>query len=436
MTAVAVVLAGGRGTRSEDPSLAKLAQTIGGESLMTWHLRLLEHSEIREVLVVAGHLGEQVQRLCDSIRHDSLRVRVVHEEEQLGTVAALRLAAQHSDADEFIIVLGDILMSFRVDAFLDAWRASGSRVGVIVHPSSHPEDSDAVFATHDGRVLVTPKSEPRLHIPNMSSTGLFAITRAGLEAYAQERDFGSSVLPAAAVQGDLFAYVSSHYFKDTGTAQRLAAARADHERQSVVRRGNLSRRAALFLDRDGVINPADPEVYSPGDYTLLPGVAAAIRTANQLGIPVIVATNQPGLAKGFMTFAGHEAIRARMDTLLGEQGAFVDDYLFCPHHPEAGFEGEVVELKGECACRKPRGALAYVAAQQHHLDLGRCVMVGDTTRDEGFARAAGMHFVHVGGPCLLSGVALDSLTPAGHECRADSASAIEAAVAWIMDSEC
>ncbi len=90
-----------------------------------------------------------------------------------------------------------------------------------------------------------------------------------------------------------------------------------------------------------------------------------------------------------MTFEDHQRIRARMDRLLGAQGAFVDDYLFCPHHPEAGWVGEVAELKIPCECRKPDIDLARQAARRHRLDLGRSVMVGDTDRDRGFARGHG-----------------------------------------------
>jgi histidinol-phosphate phosphatase family protein len=398
MSAIAVVLAGGRGTRSADPDRAKLAQQVGGSSLMAWHLQLLEPSEIDEVLVVAGHLGDQVQQLCDDLQHEGLTVRVIHEERQEGTVAALRLAAADANADSFLVILGDILMSLPVQHLLDDWRASGASVAVAVHPSTHPEDSDAAFPSHDGSVLVVPKSDARDHVPNMSSAGLFAISRAGLDAYADCRDVGSDVLPAAAARGDLFAFVSSHYFKDTGTPVRLDAARSDIESGAFDRRGDLGPRPALFLDRDGVINPTDPEVHAAADYTLLPGVAEAIATANRAGIPVIIVTNQPGLAKGFMTFDEHQRIRARMDRLLGAQGAFVDDYLFCPHHPESGFVGEVAGLKVACECRKPDIELARQAAERHHLDLPNSVMVGDTDRDLGFARGAGMRFVHVSAP--------------------------------------
>ena len=365
---------------------------------MEWHVGLLMNSQIDEVVVVAGHLGDQVQTLCAAIDHQGLKIRVLHEEQQEGTVAALRLAAESADADEFVVILGDILMALPLQDFLDEWRLSGAGVAVVVHPSAHPHDSDAVFPKDETQVLVVPKSESRDHIPNMSSAGLFAMTKEALSRYGYLRDIGSDVLPAAAAHRDVFAFVSSHYLKDTGTFDRLDAARRDVSTGAFARRGSLSPRPALFLDRDGVINPALPEFHDPEGYVLLPGVGQAIGAANSLGVPVIVVTNQPALAKGLMTFEAHQRVRARMDNLLGDEGAFVDDYLFCPHHPEVGWVGEVEHMKVACQCRKPATGLAHEAAQHHNLNLVRSVMVGDTDRDRGFARGSGMRFIHVSAP--------------------------------------
>jgi histidinol-phosphate phosphatase family protein len=386
---------------------------------MEWHLQLLQGTSITEALVIAGHAGDQVQTLIDRIDHHSIDVRVIHEQEQRGTVAALRLAAESTDADEFLVILGDILMSFPVDDLLHRWRESGKSVAVAVHPSTHPEDSDAVFRSHTGEVIVLPKSENRDAIPNSSSAGLFAITREGLARYTDCRDFGSNVLPAAAKESDLFDYVSSHYFKDTGTPERLAATNADVASGAFRRRGDLNVRPALFLDRDGVINPDSNGVFRATDYSLLPGVGQAIRTANKRGIPVFVVTNQPGIAKGFMTQAHHEAIRARMDGLLGAEGAFVDDYAYCPHHPESGFEGEVPELKIVCDCRKPAPGMAATLSRLHNINLGRSAMVGDTAFDQGLALNTGMAFFHVADICLLEG---------DHECHVGASEAILRAI--------
>jgi histidinol-phosphate phosphatase family protein len=394
VTIAAVILAGGKGTRSADPSQAKLGQVIGGKSLMQWHLDLLMDSEIDEVIVVAGHLGEQVQQICSSVNRQGMNISVIHEKEQKGTVPALRLASEESQADEFLVILGDILMAFDVDAFMEHWRASGKQVGVAVHPSTHPQDSDAAFPSHDGTVKVVPKDSDRSAVPNMSSAGLFAITRGGFDEYADCRDFGSQILPEAAASNDLYADVNSYYFKDTGTPDRLAAATRDFDSGAFARRGARQKRSAVFLDRDGVINPALPEIYQPEKFTLNDGVGEAIRAANQKGIPVFVVTNQPGIAKGFMTFAGHESIRAQLDHLLTDHGAFVDDYVFCPHHPESGFPGEREELKISCSCRKPEPGMLLEIAERHGIDLATSVMIGDTNRDAGAAQGAGTAFLH------------------------------------------
>ena len=415
MTTVAVILAGGRGTRSADPGTAKVAQMVGGRSLMEWHLQLLVGSRIDECLVVAGYLGEQVDELCAELPRTNVELRVIHEQQQNGTVEALRLAAANTDADRFLVILGDVLTSFPVDAMLDAWERSGLNVAVVVHPSTHPHDSDSVFKRHDGTVTVKKKSEDKRDTPNMASAGVFAITRQGLSTYTDCKDFGSDVLSAAAARNDLFSYTSSHYFKDTGTPDRLAAAMRDVNNGAFATRGSTMPRPVLFLDRDGVINPTEPEFYTPDHYSLLPEVPSSIRDANARGIPVIIVTNQPHIAKGLMSFSDHERVRARMDALLAIEGAFVDDYYFCPHHPESGFPGEVPELKCDCRCRKPATGLVDQAVADHSLNLESSVFVGDSERDRELAQHLQIEYIHV---CA------DDQCPESSECFTSAAAAI------------
>ena len=397
MSTQAVILAGGKGTRSADPTRPKLSQEIAGDSLLQWHLRLLAQTSIKNVAIVAGYLGDQVADLVGKVDTCGCFVTVIQEREQKGTVAATRLAAEQTDADKFLVILGDVLLSLPLDRFLNEWDTSQKNVAVVTHPSTHPEDSDAVIEHPDGRVQVIPKTRDRHGIPNMSSAGLFAISRTGLDKYGNHVDLGSNLIEAAANNSDLFADVSSHYLKDTGTPERLKAATQDVHSGVFARRGNLDLRPAIFLDRDGVINPAFPEYYTPEGYELLPEVAETIRDINRDGVPTFVVTNQPGIAKGFMTFEDHFQVRAAMDGLLSEQGAFVDDYEYCPHHPEKGFAGERAELKLECTCRKPAPGMLVTLAGKHGLDLSRSILVGDTERDEGAARQAGTGFIRVDG---------------------------------------
>ena len=395
MTMLPVILAGGRGTRSADPGTAKLAQRIGGRSLLDWHLHLLAECGFTEAVIVTGHLSDQVRQLAGEVDTRGVDVHLLHEEHPSGTVGAVLLASETTPHDRFLVMLGDILVAAPLDHFGASWVASGKGVAVAVHPSTHPSDSDAVVPLADDRAIVIPKSQPRHHLPNMSSAGLFAVSRAALARWRDAGDIGSGVLPRAADDDDLYAYVSSHYFKDTGTPDRLFRASEDIASGAFRRRGTLAPRPALFLDRDGVLNPARPEVHDPDAFTLIPGVAQAVREANEAGIPVFVVTNQPGLAKGFFNPEVHLAIRARMDALLSREHAFVDDYAFCPHHPERGFPGERPELKVRCGCRKPEPGMLLALAAHHRIDLARSVLVGDTWRDEQAAAAAGAAFLGV-----------------------------------------
>jgi histidinol-phosphate phosphatase family protein len=134
----------------------------------------------------------------------------------------------------------------------------------------------------------------------------------------------------------------------------------------------VSGRPAAFLDRDGTIIRDANYIRDPSDVELLPGAAAAIRRLNEANVPVIVVTNQSGIARELLTFDDYNAVRARIDDALQEEGAHIDATYMCPHHPD---------VDGECDCRKP-GLLMYeMAIDVHTLDPRRSLFVGDRMRD-------------------------------------------------------
>ena len=137
---------------------------------------------------------------------------------------------------------------------------------------------------------------------------------------------------------------------------------------------------AVFLDRDGTIIHDRHFISDPADVTLLPGVAAAIARLNEAGVPVVVVTNQSGIARGLLGESDYERVRARMDELLKAAGARVDATYMCPHHPDHS---------GACECRKPGTLLYRRAAEDLGLDLARSWFIGDRLRDTAPAHAFG-----------------------------------------------
>jgi histidinol-phosphate phosphatase family protein len=101
------------------------------------------------------------------------------------------------------------------------------------------------------------------------------------------------------------------------------------------------------------------------------------------------------LARGDCDEAGLARIHAKLETLLGRGGAWLDAIYYCPHHPHRGYHGEVPELKIECECRKPKPGMVLQAKQDFNLDLSQSWMIGDSALDIRTARNAGMHTVLV-----------------------------------------
>ena len=131
-------------------------------------------------------------------------------------------------------------------------------------------------------------------------------------------------------------------------------------------------RPAAFLDRDGTLVEDAEYLSRPDQLRLLRGAAQAVRALNDARVPVIVVTNQSGIARGYLTEAEYATVERRLDAMLREARARIDATYHCPHHPE---------LTGPCACRKPGTLLYERATREHGLDPARSLYVGDRWRD-------------------------------------------------------
>ncbi len=145
------------------------------------------------------------------------------------------------------------------------------------------------------------------------------------------------------------------------------------------------KKAAVFIDRDGTINEQMGYINHLSRFHLLPGVAAAIRLLNEHSVPVIVVTNQSGLARGYFPETLLAEVHEAMNQRLQAEGARLDGVYVCPHHPEAKEE----RYRQSCQCRKPKPGLFMQAAADHDLDLSKSYVVGDRWSDLKAAAACG-----------------------------------------------
>lgn len=149
-------------------------------------------------------------------------------------------------------------------------------------------------------------------------------------------------------------------------------------------------RAAVFVDRDGVINEERREYVTRwSEFRFLPGAVEALVALSQAGLRVLVITNQSAIHRGLASRDDVRRLHRRMIASVARAGGRVDGVYVCPHRPDEG-----------CACRKPRPGLLLRAAARHRLDLARCYLIGDKLSDI----AAGLA---VGCRCILVTTGLD-----------------------------
>jgi D,D-heptose 1,7-bisphosphate phosphatase len=151
-------------------------------------------------------------------------------------------------------------------------------------------------------------------------------------------------------------------------------------------------RPAILLDRDGTIIVDRGYVGSIDRVYIITGAPEAIAQFNQAHIPVVVVTNQSGVARGLYGLDDINRVHQYISARLAEKRAHVDLYLSCPYHPD----GTVEPFARSSDDRKPRPGMAHAAAAALNLDLRASWVVGDRVEDVGLARSIGASAVYLG----------------------------------------
>jgi histidinol-phosphate phosphatase family protein len=388
-----VVLNGGKGTRLGLKDKPKPMAMVAGKPLLERILEVARACGFREFVFLNGHLAEVIEEYFGDGERFGVRIQHVREQAPLGTAGCVR-AARLLLPESFLLLYGDILIDVDLQRFAAAHSQSGSMATLFVHPNDHPRDSDLIEVDGEGRIrqfILKPHRADAI-LPNLVSAALYAVNPSAIDYVSPNgsSDWAHDVFPRMLAAGvPLSAYRSLEYAKDVGTPERLRLAEADILSGRASRMSRRQAKAAVFFDRDGVLNREINGVHRPEDLLLFPDVAAAVRRVNRAGVPAICITNQPDVAKGLVSFETLTQIFAALDTALASEGAYLDAVYYCPHHPERGWPGEVEALKIACGCRKPEPGMLHAAAQEHFLDLSRSWMIGDRHVDVEAAHAAG-----------------------------------------------
>lgn len=399
----AVILAGGKGSRLTSLTEDKIPKSlikIGDKSIIEHQVILLRKYGIKEIWILSGFLGDQIKEYLQNGKKWNVSIRYLQEGKPLGTAGALK-PLENKIKEDFLVLSGDVMLDFNVRRFVN-WhkKKKGSIASLIVHPNDHPFDSDLVEVDNTGKVISLLKRphSSGLTFRNLSIASVFIFSPKIFQYITKkkksdiEKDILSRILKS---KEKIYTYNTPEYVKDIGTPKRLREVNRDYASGKIKKLNLGNKRKAIFLDRDGVINKEIDQLSKIKDFKIYNFSAKAIKKINKSDYLTIVITNQPMIAKGFMSESDLNEIHKKLETDLGLEGAKIDAIYYCPHHPEKGFVGEIPKLKIKCHCRKPDIGLIEKAVSDFNLDLSKSFLIGDSSVEAKTAENAKVNFIGV-----------------------------------------
>ena len=389
-----VIMAGGKGTRiaSIASDIPKPMIKIGDKPILEHEIECLKKQGLTDIIITVSQLGNIIMEYFGDGSKISpatgkkfgVNIEYFVEETPLGNAGAL-FKIKNKLKSDFLLLNADSLFNVDFNRFIKFHKENKALVTLFTHPNSHPYDSGLIITDENNIVLewLNKEDERPVWYNNRVNAGLHIISPQILEKNIEKEkiDLDRDLLKPLAGTGKMYAYNSPEYVKDMGTPERYYSVCNDLLSGKVFNKNLINKQKAIFLDRDGTVNEYVGFLRNIDEFKLIENTAEAIKKINSSEYLAIIVTNQPVIARGEVTYEELKQIHKKMETLLGQEGAYLDGIYYCPHHPKSGFEGEIKELKIECECRKPKPGMLLEAAKDFNIDLEKSWIIGDSEND-------------------------------------------------------
>lgn len=396
----AVILAGGKGARLGEftKDLPKPMLKIGEKPVLQHQIELLKKNNISEVIILVNYLKDSIINFFGSGEKWGVSISYYEETEPLGTAGGIR-EIENLLGNDFLVIYGDVMINMDFRRLIAFHHQMKSQCTLVLHPNNHPFDSDLVEINENKQIVAFhPKPHPEGFLyHNLVSAGVYVFSGELIKYIekGKKADFGRQIFPVIFDKIRMFGYHTAEYLKDMGTPQRYEEVNHDWDSGRIGKAGYDHKKIAFFLDRDGVLNVEKNFIHRPEELELYSFTPEALQRINQAGYLSVVVTNQSAVARNLCTISELEVIHKKLETELGNKGAWLDAIYYCPHHPDKGYPEENPEFKIDCECRKPKTGMFLKAEKEFNIDLQQSWMIGDSERDIIAGKNAGCKTVGV-----------------------------------------
>jgi D,D-heptose 1,7-bisphosphate phosphatase len=376
----AVLLVGGLGTRLGEMTkhTPKPLLHVAGRPFLDYLMEEIARHGTRRVLLLAQFESEKIRSYVKAspvIRKWGLDVDIAIEPHRAGTGGALWHARSKLDPI-FWLLNGDSWLQANLLAMAHVpqtpdWQA-------VLTTRRVPDARRYGIIECERNQITTFGALCDSAVSALINGGVYLMKRSILDFAGPTCSLEQDILPQLARIGALLGMEVNQYFIDIGVEESYRASQVELPAHFC--------RPALFLDRDGVVNVDHGYVGSIDRFEWMPGAVETIRAANDAGYLVFIVTNQAGVARGYYGEDSVRAIHAHMQRELRARGGHVDDFRYCPYHPD----GIVPEFSRQSDNRKPSPGMLLDLMEQWPVNLEKSFLIGDQPTDIKAAQNAGI----------------------------------------------
>ncbi len=374
-----VLLVGGKGTRLGEltkDTPKPLLEVEDGVRFLDVVIENFARQGFKDIILLAGFCGEQIQDAYKNKEIYGAKIRVIIEPEPQGTGGALLFAKDILD-EWFLMANGDSIFDFNYREFVK--NTNGEFIAKLALREV-PDPARFGAVTLDGEKIIgfMEKSET-LKGPALINGGIYMISKNILGLMNGPCSMESEIFPKLVAMRKLRGEQYSGYFLDMGLPNTYEQSRCEIPQ--------FRKKPALFLDRDGVINVDKGYTYRPDYLAFIDGIIDGIKSANEAGYYVIVATNQAGVARGFYGLEDVDIFHNHIQSELAKKGAYIDAFYSCPYHKDGIIPEFTIDNHPD---RKPNPGMILKAFNDWPIDKDNSFLIGDKNHDVEAAKRAGI----------------------------------------------
>ena len=394
-----IILAGGFGTRMKTKfsKTPKALVKINKVPIIEHLIFQCKENNFTDILISVHHQKEKIINYLGDGKKFGVNISYNYETNPAGTGGAVSLGL-HLLKKNFIVLYADVFSVVNLKNLWSFHIKNKNDITAVVHPNDHPYDSDLIYYDDQLNIkkIYSKIENKNQYLKNSVLAAMYCMNKKVFHHKIKQKkyDIGKFLIPNLILNNfKVKAYPTVEYLKDMGTPERYKNVQRAVKNGIVDSRSVKNKRQAIIMDRDGTINFENGFVKSTKDFTIIKNSAKAINKINNSKFLSICATNQPVIARGDCSIEVLQSIHDKLDYELSKFGAYLDDLIYCPHHPDKGFPGENLKYKSYCNCRKPKNGMLEKLVFKHNLKRSKSFVIGDRFSDIAAAEKSKMHSI-------------------------------------------